>query len=125
MLFLNVFRLQIETLKCLNQPVIERCRHLSAIIDDASTTELQHVFPLLIDSLFGIVDNIGWGLHIITYKKNPQEYEALCNFLGPQGPMFSLCYKLLPDCYLKYNFPVSYLPVCVSILYSYTYLLLE
>ncbi|XP_020299400.1 sphingomyelin phosphodiesterase 4 [Pseudomyrmex gracilis] len=100
----------IETLKCLNQSVIERCRHLATIIDDASTTELQHVFPVLIDSLFGIVDNIGWGLHTITYKKNPQEYEALCNFLGPQGSMFSLCYKLLPDCYLKYNFPVSYLP---------------
>lgn len=65
----------------------------------------------MIHSLFGINDNIGWGLHSINAKKNPQEYDTLCYFLGPMGPIFSLCYKLLPDCYLKYNFPVSYLPV--------------
>ncbi|XP_012542626.1 sphingomyelin phosphodiesterase 4 [Monomorium pharaonis] len=100
----------IRAQRYLNEPLIERCRDLSLLIDESSTTELQLVFPLLIDSLFGIVDNIGWGLHNITLKKNPHEYEALCHFLGPQGPMFSLCYKLLPDCYLKYNFPVSYLP---------------
>ena len=81
------------------------------LIEELSTNELQHVFPILIDSLFGITDNIGWGLHTISLKKYPQEYEVLCNFLSPQGPIFSLCYKLLPDCYLKYNFPVSYLPV--------------
>ncbi|XP_072762292.1 sphingomyelin phosphodiesterase 4 isoform X1 [Anoplolepis gracilipes] len=100
----------IRAQRYLNEPLIERCRNLAILIDESSTTELQLVFPLLIDSLFGIVDNIGWNLHSITLKKNPQEYEALCNFLSPQGPMFSLCYKLLPDCYLKYNFPISYLP---------------
>ncbi|KAL6430906.1 hypothetical protein ACFW04_007007 [Cataglyphis niger] len=100
----------IRAQKYLNEPLIERCRNLAILIDESSNTELQLVFPLLIDSLFGIVDNIGWNLHCITLKKNPYEYEALCNFLSPQGPMFSLCYKLLPDCYLKYNFPVSYLP---------------
>ncbi|KAH0950302.1 hypothetical protein HN011_012496 [Eciton burchellii] len=100
----------IRAQRYLNEPLVERCRDLAILIDESSTTELQHVFPLLIDSLFGIVDNIGWGLHFITLKKNPMEYEALCHFLSPQGPMFSLCYKLLPDCYLKYNFPVSYLP---------------
>lgn len=100
----------IRAQRYLNEPLIERCRNLAILIDESSTTELQLVFPLLIDSLFGIVDNIGWNLHSITFKKNPQEYEALCNFLNPQGPMFSLCYKLLPDCYLKYNFPISYLP---------------
>ncbi|XP_029664272.1 sphingomyelin phosphodiesterase 4 [Formica exsecta] len=100
----------IRAQKYLNEPLIERCKNLAMLIDESSTTELQLVFPLLIDSLFGIVDNIGWNLHSITLKKNPHEYEALCNFLSPQGPMFSLCYKLLPDCYLKYNFPISYLP---------------
>lgn len=93
----------------LNEPLVERCRNLARLIEESSTTELQVVFSLLIDSIFGIADNVGWNLHSIT-TKNPQEYEALCNFLGPQGPMFSLCYKLLPDCYLKYNFPTSYLP---------------
>lgn len=100
----------IRAQRYLNEPLVERCRDLSILIDESSTTELQLVFPLLIDSLFGIVDNIGWGLHNITLKKNPHEYSALCHFLSPQGSMFSLCYKLLPDCYLKYNFPVSYLP---------------
>lgn len=95
----------------LNLPLIERCRELENLIDELSTTELQLVFPALIDSIFGVTNNIGWGLHNINLTKNPHEYEAFLNFLGPTGPIFSLCYKLLPDCYLKYNFPVSYLPV--------------
>ncbi|XP_029171226.1 sphingomyelin phosphodiesterase 4 [Nylanderia fulva] len=99
----------IRAQRYLNEPLVERCRDLAILIEESSTTELQLVFPLLIDSLFGIVDNVGWNLHSIT-SKNPQEYDALYNFLSPQGPMFSLCYKLLPDCYLKYNFPTSYLP---------------
>ena len=96
----------------LNVPVVNRCRELAILIEESSTTELQHMFPILIDSLFGIADNIGWGLHTINLKKSPQDYEALCNFLNPLGPIFFLCYKLLQDCYLKYNFPISYLPVC-------------
>ena len=95
----------------LTLPLVQRCKEIATLIDESSTTELQHVFSILIDSLFGITDNVGWGLHSITFKKNLQEYETLCNFLNPLGPVFSLCYKLLPDCYLKYNFPVTYLPV--------------
>ncbi|XP_014609205.1 PREDICTED: sphingomyelin phosphodiesterase 4 isoform X2 [Polistes canadensis] len=100
----------IRVQRYLSMPLVQRCHELAMLIDESSTTELQHVFPMIIDSLFGITDNIGWGLHYITYKKNPQEYEILYNFLSPLGPIFSLCYKLLPDCYLKYNFPISYLP---------------
>ncbi|CAK9821994.1 Sphingomyelin phosphodiesterase 4 [Anthophora retusa] len=103
----------IRVQRYLNMPLVQRCKEIATLIDESSTTELQHVFPILIDSLFGTTDNIGWGLHSITYKKNPQEYETLCSFLNPLGPVFSLCYKLLPDCYLKYNFPVSYLPAKV------------
>ncbi|XP_043281782.1 sphingomyelin phosphodiesterase 4 isoform X2 [Venturia canescens] len=94
----------------LGLPLVQRCRELAILIDESSTTELQHVFPILIDSLFGVTNRVGWGLHTISMKRNPAEFEALYYFLGPQGPIFSLCYKLLPDCYLKYNFPVSYLP---------------
>ncbi|XP_031849675.1 sphingomyelin phosphodiesterase 4 [Nomia melanderi] len=101
----------IKLQRYLNMPLVQRCKEIATLIDESSTTELQHVLPMLIDSIFGIIDNIGWGLHSITFKKNPQEYKTLCDFLNPQGPVFSLCYKLLPDCYLKYNFPVSYLPV--------------
>ncbi|KAL7294296.1 hypothetical protein TKK_0012311 [Trichogramma kaykai] len=94
----------------LSLPLVPRCRELSILIDNLSTAELQHIFPLLIDSIFGVTDNAGWDLHAITLKRYPQEYEVLCNFLSPMGPIFSACYKLLPDCYLKYNFPVSFLP---------------
>lgn len=108
---------QIRVQRYLNLPLVQRCSELAVLIDESSTTELQHVFPIIIDSMFGITDNIGWGLHNITYKKNPQEYEMLYNFLSPHGPIFSLCYKLLPDCYLKYNFPISYLPVsCIHLI---------
>ncbi|XP_043462172.1 sphingomyelin phosphodiesterase 4 [Leptopilina heterotoma] len=101
---------------CLNLPLITRCRELTVLIEKSSTADLQHVFPVLIHSLFGINDNVGWGLHSINAKKNPQEYDTLCYFLGPMGPIFSLCYKLLPDCYLKYNFPVSYLPAKIRLM---------
>ncbi|XP_076653758.1 sphingomyelin phosphodiesterase 4 [Halictus rubicundus] len=101
----------IKVQRYLNLPLVQRCKEIASLIDESSTTELQHVLPILVDSLFGTIDNIGWGLHSITFKKNPQEYKTLCDFLNPQGPVFSLCYKLLPDCYLKYNFLVSYLPV--------------
>ncbi|KAH0560300.1 hypothetical protein KQX54_003305 [Cotesia glomerata] len=100
----------------LNLPLLERCKELAVFIVESSTTELQHVFPILIDSIFGITNNLGWGLHNITSRKHPYEYETLCNFFGPQGPIFSLCYKLLPDCYLKYNFPISYLPTKIKLL---------
>ncbi|KAK9303627.1 hypothetical protein QLX08_004731 [Tetragonisca angustula] len=103
----------IKLQRYLNMPLVQRCKEIATLIDESSTTELQHVFSILIDSLFGITDNIGWGLHSITFKKCAYEYETLCNFLNPQGPVFSLCYKLLPDCYLKYNFPVSFLPIKV------------
>lgn len=110
-----IFSFQGRVQAYLTLPLVQRCRELALLIDALSTTELQHVFPVLINSLFGISDNVGWGLHTISLKKYPQEYEVLCNFLSPQGPIFSLCYKLLPDCYLKYNFPVSYLPVSAYI----------
>ncbi|XP_015603161.1 sphingomyelin phosphodiesterase 4 isoform X2 [Cephus cinctus] len=104
----DVVTMRMQSYLCL--PLVQRCREIAILIDESSTTELQHVFPILIDSLFGITDNVGWGLHTISMKSNLQEYEILCNFLSPLGPIFSLCYKLLPDCYLKYNFPVTYLP---------------
>ncbi|XP_015522196.1 sphingomyelin phosphodiesterase 4 [Neodiprion lecontei] len=94
----------------LNLPLVQRCREIAALIDESSTTDLQHVFPVLVDSIFGVTDNVGWGLHSINLKRHQPEYEMMCAFLGPQGPIFSLCYKLLPDCYLKYKFPLSYLP---------------
>lgn len=106
----------IKLQRYLNMPLVQRCKEIATLIDESSTTELQHVFSILIDSLFGITDNIGWGLHSITFKKCAHEYETLCNFLNPQGPVFSLCYKLLPDCYLKYNFPVSFLPIKVRLM---------
>ncbi|XP_033230954.1 sphingomyelin phosphodiesterase 4 isoform X2 [Belonocnema kinseyi] len=105
-----IYAILVRVQAYLNLPLVNRCRELAILIEQSSTTELQHVFPVLIDSLFGVADNVGWGLHSINLKRNPQEYEALCNFLGPLGPIFSLCYKLLPDCFLKYNFAVSYLP---------------
>ena len=95
----------------LNYPLVQRCKEIAILIDELSTTELQHIFPILIDSLFGITDHCGWGLHLISLKRFPQEFDALCHFLSPQGPVFSMCYKLLPDCYLKYNFQITFLPV--------------
>ncbi|XP_014203452.1 sphingomyelin phosphodiesterase 4 isoform X2 [Copidosoma floridanum] len=101
----------------LTLPMVQRCSELTTLINELSTNELQHIFPMLINSIFGLSgDNVGWSLHTLTLKKNPLDYEILLSFLSPMGPMFSLVYKLLPDCYLKYNFSVSYLPAKIRLM---------
>jgi sphingomyelin phosphodiesterase 4 len=77
--------------------------------------ELQMVLPQLLESLFGLTDQMGWGLR--TLHRNTHEFNALFSFLHPQGAMFSLCYRLLTD-YVKYEFPLTYLPVSNYILCS-------
>lgn len=108
--FLSQVRLQ----NYLNLPLVHRCREVAVLIEESSLTELQHLFPILIESLFGVSNNLGWGLHNLSLKRTPQEYETICSFLSPQGPLFSLIYKLLPDNYLKYNFPLNLLPVKIN-----------
>lgn len=97
---------------CLNLPLRERIQELTRIIDQAgSHKDLQAIFPQLMTSIFAPSLQNGWGIQQIIYEANRHEFEMLLGFLEPHGPMFRLCYKLLSDPQLKYNLPLSVLPV--------------
>lgn len=72
--------------------------------------ELQMVLPQLLESLFGLTDQMGWGLRTLHRNTRPREFDILFRFLHPHGAMFRLCYRLLTD-YVKYEFPLSFMPV--------------
>ncbi|XP_058818263.1 sphingomyelin phosphodiesterase 4 [Topomyia yanbarensis] len=97
-------------LEILNLPPMMRCPELGLLIDRASLKELQDIYPLLINSIFGINTGIGWGFRTMTRDTHPHDFDILYNFFIPiGGPMFRLCYRLLNDS-LKYELPISYLP---------------
>ncbi|XP_058443755.1 sphingomyelin phosphodiesterase 4 [Malaya genurostris] len=97
-------------LEILNLPPMMRCPELGLLIDRASLKELQDIYPLLINSIFGINTGTGWGFRTMTRDTHPHDFDVLYNFFIPiGGPMFRLCYRLLNDS-LKYELPISYLP---------------
>lgn len=97
-------------LDILNLPLMHRCPELGLIFDRASLKELQEIFPVLINSIFGLPGGgVGWGLRT-TQQANPHEFEILYNFFIPFGPMFRLLYRLLSDP-VKFEIPIGFLPV--------------
>ena len=93
--------------------------------------ELQNVLPIVTDSLFElhapvfftffvnakIASNFtflfqaGWSLRTLTKANNPRDFDIVANLLSPRGPVINLCYKLLADSTIKYEFPLRYIPV--------------
>ncbi|XP_055625696.1 sphingomyelin phosphodiesterase 4 [Toxorhynchites rutilus septentrionalis] len=98
-------------LEILNLPLMMRCPELGLLIDRASLRELQDIYPVLVNSIFGVnTGGTGWGFRVVTRDTHPHDFDILYNFFIPiGGPMFRLCYRLLNDS-LKYELPVSCLP---------------
>lgn len=94
----------------LAQPLPVRCDTISQLVDECTNKELDTIFTALVHDVFGITNQIGWGLRSIQYHTHATEYELLFKFLHPHGPVFRLCYKLLADCYRKYEYQLIYLP---------------
>ncbi|XP_063707848.1 sphingomyelin phosphodiesterase 4 [Culicoides brevitarsis] len=102
--------MSIRILDILNLPLMHRCPELGLIIDRASLKELQEIFPVLINSIFGLPGgSVGWGLRTTQQTVNHQEFEILYNFFIPLGPMFRLLYRLLSDP-IKFDVPIGFLP---------------
>ncbi|XP_055606110.1 sphingomyelin phosphodiesterase 4 [Uranotaenia lowii] len=100
----------VRILEILSLPPIMRCPELGLLIDRASLKELQDIYPIVINSIFGINSGSGWGFRIMTRDTHPHDFDVLYNFFIPiGGPMFRLCYRLLNDS-LKYELPMSFLP---------------
>lgn len=103
----------------LNLPLMHRCPELGLIIDRASLKELQEIFPVIINSIFGLPGgSVGWGLRTTQQSVNQHEFEILYNFFIPLGPMFRLLYRLLSDP-IKFDVPIGFLPVSLRIVLDF------
>ncbi|XP_054267801.1 sphingomyelin phosphodiesterase 4-like isoform X2 [Macrosteles quadrilineatus] len=98
------------TLPILQQPVHIRCDSIARWVDECTNKDLENLLPDIVEDIFGVKNRVGWGLMSIEYSLNSGEYDLLFKFLHPNGPMFRLCYKLLSDPYIKYKFPLAFLP---------------
>ncbi|KAG8225486.1 hypothetical protein J437_LFUL009479 [Ladona fulva] len=94
----------------LSEPLEFRVQDIVNVLDQCSNKELQSIYPILLESLFGTNDTYGWNLRNIYSNQHPRDFDLLFRFLHPNGPILKLCYKLINDAYLKYDFPLSYLP---------------
>jgi sphingomyelin phosphodiesterase 4 len=108
----NIFSFRMQyTLPVLQQPIHIRCDSIARWVEECTNKDLENLLPDIVEDIFGVSNRVGWGLMNIEYSLNPGEYDLLLKFLHPNGPMFRLCYKLLSDPYIKYKFPLSFLPV--------------
>ncbi|XP_077511135.1 sphingomyelin phosphodiesterase 4 isoform X1 [Amblyomma americanum] len=89
-------------------PLEKRCHELNHLFQELPLKELQHYLPTVLEHVFGFGTNLGWGLQCVQHGQ--QGFDTIRYFLGPEGPLLRLVYRLLSDAGLKYDFPVSCLP---------------
>ena len=119
------------------------CDEISRIVDEYGVKDLQNVLPLITDSIFELhipvcvsvilflktykykwlicisFKQAGWSLRTLTKAVNSRDFDMVANLLSPTGPVIRLCYKLLGDSTIKYEFPISFLPVSKMLLFLY------
>lgn len=95
-------------LTVLTLPLVDKIQELSLMIQRCTIKELEEIFPILVQSIFGD-GNLGWNLRLATRERNLPEFEWLYSFLYPMGKMFDLCYKLLIEA-IKFDVPIGNLP---------------
>lgn len=74
------------------------------------------MLPILLDDIFGTSgkgSGTGWGIGLI--KQGDREFQCVREFLSPKGPLLSLCYKLMFDGLIPYEFDMQNLPVSIRI----------
>ncbi len=54
-------------------------------------------------------------MRTLTKSNNPRDFDTVSHLLSPRGPLVILCYKLLGDSTIKYEFPLCYIPVMISV----------
>lgn len=86
------------------------------MIDRGSPADLQIMFPVLVENIFGPQCTLSWGLRTISGTVNESDFQTLRHFLSPTGPLFKVIYALLWDPLVKYEFSITKLPVCIEIL---------
>lgn len=94
-------------------PSHNRYSELADYIDKSPIKDLEVFYPKLIAEIFSSSPQFYWGLRTLRSDTNYSSFHAVYNFLSPNGPIFRLCYKLLLDCHLWFEFPYQYLPVSI------------
>lgn len=89
-----------------------RVAELTVILSECSMKDLQMLFPLMVEHIFGINPSLGtgWNLLRISRHYSNSDFDAIYRFLHPSGIFFEIIYKLLGDVYLKYEYPITFLP---------------
>ncbi|XP_069135222.1 sphingomyelin phosphodiesterase 4-like isoform X1 [Argopecten irradians] len=90
--------------------ISQRCAEVDAIIKSSGGKELRNALPDLLENIFGLDTDPGWGLDILCRSINTQDFDAVRKLLAPEGPLFTLINSLQGDQYISYEFPTKYLP---------------
>nr|XP_053653754.1 sphingomyelin phosphodiesterase 4-like isoform X2 [Cherax quadricarinatus] len=96
----------------LSQPVLQiRCEEIGRILNEATSKDANFILRAVVESIFGVNGQVGWGLRTITHSLLMREFELLRAFLSASGPLLSLTYRLANDPFLMFEFPVAWLPI--------------
>ncbi|XP_068246088.1 sphingomyelin phosphodiesterase 4 isoform X2 [Palaemon carinicauda] len=107
----NPLSLGVRLQNAINQPILQlRCEEVGRILNEATSKDASFVFRTVVESIFGLNGQLGWGLRTITHSALPREFEQLCAFLSASGPLLSFTYRLANDPFLLFEFPVAWLP---------------
>nr|XP_027226793.1 sphingomyelin phosphodiesterase 4-like isoform X1 [Penaeus vannamei] len=104
--------LEVRLQNALSEPQLHiRCEEVGRILNESTSKDASFVLRTVVESVFGVNGQMGWGLRTITHSAMSREFDQLRLFLGPSGPLLSLTYRLANDPFLMFEFPVIWLPV--------------
>ena len=84
-----------------------------------SLQELKDLYLPLLHDIFGYGNARGWGLNIYDPKLYPYEFNAIYNFLAPNGCLFKVIDKLMTDPDAMFQFPSASLPVSTDTVFEF------
>ncbi|XP_042231611.1 sphingomyelin phosphodiesterase 4-like isoform X2 [Homarus americanus] len=104
--------LSIRLQNAISQPILQvRCEEVGRILNESTSKDASFILRSVVESIFGLGGQVGWGLRTITHSALSREFEQLRVFLSASGPLLSLTYRLANDPFLMFEFPVAWLPV--------------
>lgn len=102
---------QFRVQQILSMPIVQRCHEMTILFGEVDFKQLKECFPVILENIFGTP---GWGLRTTDRGPLTLEKDCVLKFLDPMGPLYSLAYKLCSDFYLRYELPLTLLPVIIK-----------
>ncbi|XP_064460499.1 sphingomyelin phosphodiesterase 4-like isoform X2 [Ornithodoros turicata] len=95
-------------------PLERRCGELAILLQELSLKEIEQYLPNIVEHIFGFNCQVGWGLCSLLRASQNCDFSAVRQFLGPEGPLLRIVYRLLGNNAIKFEFPVSCLPIATQ-----------